>query len=505
MNFNTRGAIEGVHFYRIAGRVIPIVRGGDGPVAAASTDLLGLVRTKIKGLNEDRQKAIGDLDAASSAAVAEGRTDLNETEMTARKEARDRIDAIDLQLDGTDAEPGLLARETELAADAERRTASDELAKRLGSQPAPVAPVGQAHVRSEPTVYGQGSGRSYFRDIARANAPGGGDEEARTRLRRHAQEISVDLEARANMDLSDGTGGEFVPPTWLMDKYVPLARAGRVTADLCHREALPAGTDRINLPKVATGGGTAKQTIGSTVQKTDITTTSTGADVVTLAGQQVFAMQLIDQSPLNFDEVVFSDLLGALAVNVDTYAISTATIGILNLSGINAVTYTDADPTVQELYPKGADGIQKIGTGRFLPAQAHVMHPRRWAWHTAALDTTGRPLVVPSAQGPTNAFAGMTDVRAEGAAGTWQGLPVYLDANIPTNLGSGTNEDRIITARFDDLNLYESTVRSRVLYETDADTLSVRLQVWEYAAFLAGRYPKSISVIAGTGLVTPTF
>jgi hypothetical protein len=28
---------------------------------------------------------------------------------------------------------------------------------------------------------------------------------------------------------------------------------------------------------------------------------------------------------------------------------------------------------------------------------------------------------------------------------------------------------------------------------------------YQYACFIAGRYPASISVISGTGLVTPTF
>lgn len=506
MNTNLpKGAVEGVHFYRAAGRVFPIVRGGDGP-AAPSTSLLEVVQRKIADLNSQRSTANDELVAATAAAVTEGRAELTDAETEARKAARSKIEAIDLQLDGTDDSPGLLAREKELLAEDEKRKASDELAKRLGGPAAqPTGPAPVVQVRSEPTVYGEGSGKSYFRDLARSNAPGGGDDEARQRLTRHAQEIRVDLEARANMDATDGAGGEFLPPLWLMEKYVPLARAGRVTADLCGPQPLPAGVDSVNLPKVATGTAAGTQTPGGSVTNTGMTTTSVSAPVVTKAGQQVFPMQMIDQSPINFDEVVMADLLGALAVDVDSYVLAAATYGILSISGTNAVTYTDASPTVAELYPKYADGDQKITTNRFLPAQARVMHPRRWAWHLAALDGQNRPLVVPDPQGPANAFAGMTDVRAEGSVGTLQGLPVYLDPNVPVNLGSGTNEDRIITARFDDLNLWESAIRTRVLYETDADTLSVRLQVWEYLAFIAGRLPKAIAIIAGTGLITPTF
>jgi HK97 family phage major capsid protein len=314
------------------------------------------------------------------------------------------------------------------------------------------------------------------------------------------------VETRTNMNRTPGTGGEFVPPLWLINKYVPLARAGRVSADLCNKMPLPEGTNSINIPKVLAGTTVAEQTSdGATISNTDATTTSVSAAVTTLAGQQRFAMQLLDQSPINFDEVVFGDLIAALATVVDVYVLTKTAIGILNVTGINAVTFTQASPTVPLLYPKVADGIQQIHTGRFMPPQAIVMHPRRWAWHLAALDSSNRPLVVPSAQGPQNAFAGMEDVRSQGSVGILQGLAVYVDPSIPINLGAGTNEDRVIEARFDDLYLWEGQMRTRILFETDADTLQVRLQVWEYAAFLGSRYPKAISVVAGTGLVTPTF
>lgn len=366
-----------------------------------------------------------------------------------------------------------------------------------------------ARVTSEPLTYRRNGPNSFFRDRAAAMREGGNDPEARNRLEAHQREMDVIREERADMDRTDGTGGEFVPPIWLMDMYVALARAGRVTADLCRALPLPGGTDSINLPKIATGTAVAAQTDNASVQNTAATTTSVSAGVKTFAGQQKFALQLLEQSPLNFDEVIFADLIADHAVRIDAAVIagagSPSFSGLLGTGSIIAVTYTDASPTVPELYPKVADSIQQINTNRFLPPQAIVMHPRRWAWMLASLDSNNRPLVVPNAQGPNNAFAGMSDVRAEGSVGTLQGLPVYVDANVPINLGAGTNEDRIIVARFDDLFLFEGPLRTRVLFETDADTLEVRLQVWNYAAFLATRLPKAIAVIAGTGLVTPTF
>lgn len=429
---------------------------------------------------------------------ADKRKPLDELMEKLKSEKRDPTDEEKLSFDKWEAE----VREVDASIktlDAELEQRSDELKREQRAAELRRRTPSGIIVTDESLTYQRGNGRSYLKDLVDSARPDGRKQDAIERLARHGAEM------RLNMSRTDGTGGEFVPPLWVIDQYVKLARAGRVVADLCNKLPLPPGTDSINLPKVATGGAAAEQADSGVVQKTDITTTSVSGAVTTIAGQQVFAMQLLDQSPINFDEVVFQDLLADLAKQVDVYVISKAAIGILNVTGINAITYTDASPTVPELYPKLADGVQQIHTGRFMPPQAIAMHPRRWGWILASLDSSNRPLVVPNAQGPLNAFAGMTDVRSEGSVGTLQGLPVYVDANVPINLGAGTNEDRIIEARFDDLYLYEGETRTRALFETDGNTLEVRLQVWEYLAFIGDRYPAAVSVVSGTGLITPTF
>ncbi|MBE8471063.1 phage major capsid protein [Streptomyces justiciae] len=370
----------------------------------------------------------------------------------------------------------------------------------LGPQPTGL------QVTSNETTYRKGDvhGASWVKDMTAFALRQ--DVDAADRLRRNTREVA--LETRA-LSTTDGAGGEFVPPLWLVNEAVALARSARVVADQVRKLPLPPGTDVVNLPRVATGTATAEQTTQNTaVQNTDATTDSIAANVATVAGQQVISQQLIDQSPVNMDDVLLADLAADLAVKVDTFVINNNAAGkrgLLNVTGINAITYTDASPTVGELYAKGADAIQQIHTGRFLPPDKVFMHPRRWAWFTAALDTAGRPLVVPVANMPQNVLAAMGDVVSEGFVGTWQGLPVYVDPNIPTNLGAGTNEDRIITLRSSDVILYEGIMRAEAFRETKADQLSVLLRVYNYLALHSARYPKSISVIAGTGLVAPTF
>lgn len=79
----------------------------------------------------------------------------------------------------------------------------------------------------------------------------------------------------------------------------------------------------------------------------------------------------------------------------------------------------------------------------------------------SVVDSEGRPLVIPGQGGPAN--AGVAASQDAGRVGTLMGLPTYCDANIPTGLGTGTNEDTVLMLKADDLWLYESSVRMRVL------------------------------------------
>lgn len=444
--------------------------------------MLEHLRQQLRALLSDREAAQSEIDALLAAVEAEQRADFTDAEDARFAELRGRLDDIDAR------RRALEERIAELEELERREAEARARADAMGARPPVVARV----TREEPT-YRPDSEHRWLHDLVLARRM---DRGAMERLQRY------DAEVRA-LSRTDGSGGYFVPPQWLVDQFVPLARAGRVTADLCRREALPAGTDSINIPKVATGTSVAAQNDNAAVSNTDLTDTSVSASVVTLAGQQVVAMQLIDQSPVAFEQVVMGDLMAELAKQVDVYVLTATSVGILNLSGINAVTYTDTTPTVPEAYPKLQDAVRQVHENRFMPPTAIVMHPRRWAWFLAALDSSNRPLVTPVAQ--FNPVGVQGDVASQGQVGQIAGLPVYVDANVPTNLGTGSNEDRIIVARFPDILLFEGQVQARVLDQTDANTLGVRIQVFEYLAFTAARYPKAISVISGTGLVTPTF
>ena len=163
------------------------------------------------------------------------------------------------------------------------------------------AGIAGAFVRSEPTTYDGHGDHSYLRDQVAFRVLG--DVDALGRLQRHAHEVGTMIErndyplAREQRDLdrTDGTGGYFVPPKWLMDQYVMYARAGRPTANIVTQMPLPAGTDSLNIPKIATGTATAIQTgDNQAVKETDLADTSISAGVKTIAGQQDVAVQVLE-------------------------------------------------------------------------------------------------------------------------------------------------------------------------------------------------------------------
>ncbi|MGH2692328.1 MAG: phage major capsid protein [Actinomycetota bacterium] len=449
----------------------------------------------IASLREQREQTFTEMQQINTSAVDEKRDQLTEDEQTRYDAAKGKVEELDARIGDLEGE-----------------------SKRAAVAAAAAATSPGVQVTSDPLVYERGNPKvSFMRDLALAQV--GQNREAFERLHRHMEQLPAAIAKRAaegklelrDISPTDTAGGEFVPPLWLLEEYAALARAARVTADLIGSRPLPPGTDSINIPRITTGATTATQAPNAAVSETDLVTASVEAPVRTIAGQEDAALQLIEQSPMSMDEVLFADLLADYAEQLDVNVINgngTAPNhrGILNVTGINAVTYTDATPTVGELYPKIADAVNRVHANRFMAATAIVMHPRRWNWIMAALDTTNRPLAVPNpAYGGFNPIAVQTQVVAEGIAGTLLGLPVYLDANVPTNLGAGTDEDRIIVFRVADSLLFEGALRTRALQETLAGTLAVRFQVYAYSAFTAGRYPVSVSAISGTGLVAPTF
>jgi len=106
---------------------------------------------------------------------------------------------------------------------------------------------------------------------------------------------------------------------------------------------------------------------------------------------------------------------------------------------------------------------------------------------------------------PMNAAGIMANVEPQDLVGRALGLPIFTDSNITTTNGDESptgDEDVILVLRAQDVVLYESGIRARVMPEPLAQTLTVLIQLFSYEA-LAVRYPASIVEISG--LTPPSF
>ena len=498
---------------------------------------------------ERRVEAQKELDETLEAPNAEKRG-LTEDETGILEWLNAELDELDRQI------PALKESEARKAA-AAKAAAEIEAA-------GPSAPEHRgAVIRREPGVYRRDASRdepSYLRDLAAFMVPmasslGIRPEDARQRLARNWEEVQrdadqgddkafasrivnevrrwgqvPDVEQRVNPNTTAGTGGEFVPPLWLVSQYVPYARAGRAAANRVTNVGLPPGIDVINIPKITTGSLTAIQVANAApVTSQDIVTSTVSGKVNTIAGQEDISLQLLEQSPIAMDNVVFEDLSADYDRTLDqqviygsgsngqhqgvltqTGATSNTTITDINLvTGTNAQTFASTPGSATTLMTCLGNAKTVIETLRFASPTAIWAHPRRVNnWEVQGTDSTYRPLFV--SYSPWNAYGpNSASTEFEGVAGALAGLPVIKDANIGTTWSSagtsptGSTYDVVAVLKEDDVYLYESTVRLRALPEILSGTLQIRYQLYAYSAFIPSRFPPSISVI--TGLGAPTF
>jgi HK97 family phage major capsid protein len=354
------------------------------------------------------------------------------------------------------------------------------------------------------TYTGEPGSPSFFSDIASCRS---GDQDAVQRIAAYRSETR-------DLNATDGTGGDFLP-AFALDSFIDVARSAAPLLNALPSVPLPPYSDTITLPKLDTGASVAAQLANGNVSETDPTTSTVSIPVVTVAGQTDVARQVVERSYPGLDRALASDLAAAYSAEVERQIIngsgsSGEARGLLNQSGINTVTYTVGTPgseTFGGILAAIADAYSQVSADRRLAPTHVVLHPRRWAMLSAELDTTDRPIITPEGQGPANSGAAAVETAtAEGVVGRILGMDVILSTAVPTTLGAGTNEDRIIVLRAPDLYLAVGNGPTvRTFEETLSSTATIRFQVFGYTAFSAATRPDSVAVISGTGLRAPTF
>ena len=426
--------------------------------------------------------------------AADEERDLTETEDTSLKDLATRASELDVRISEL--------REVQTS-NLEAAKLRAEVAATDNSE---VRAVGNVVVTNEPHTYAEENRNvSFFADLY--NMQYNNDIEASDRIRRHRQEM--DVEHRAG-SVSNYAG--LVVPQYLTQLAAELSRAGRPFADQCTSLPLPQDGMSINISRVTTGTSAAAQASeNSAVSQTDLDDSLISIDIRTIASGQQVSRQAIERGT-GIDTLIAADMMGAVATVLEDQVLNGSgssgnLLGLSNISGINAVTYTDGSPSGSELFSKIVDGIQQINSNRFAGADLIVMHPRRLAFLQAAVDGNGRPLVVPTQNVPQNAM-GTGPVAGYGVTGaSIAGLPVVTSGKVTTSGGSGGNEDVIFIVRRADMLLFEDNTQPVMVRmdQTAGLNLTVTLVAYQYACFIGGRYPASVSMLSGTGLVSPTF
>lgn len=480
----------------------------DSTSVALKSDALDLVEARAATTSETDETEVRDDVAAdveptsdpSTPSLTIGETRMSENDIVEPVEARSEDDAATAQLEAriaavearTDLEARIADLESRSAAVAETR-AYDSVAR----------------VEREERTYNPDAdkrGVSFLSDVISRTF---GDVEAAQRLARHAQEERTErgsaIETRA---IGTSALGAIVVPQYLVDLYAPALRAGRPLADITNRMALPAEGMTVEIPRITTGTSAAVQATQATgVSETDLDETTLSVPVVTIAGQQTVSLQGISRGR-GTEQIIVRDLVSAYNTALDSQLINGSGSsgqhrGIRNVSGIVSVTYTDDSPTAAEAYPKLFDLVQQIQAGAYRGITHFVMHPRRWAFFAAAVGTNSPILQIATNPEGTAGQFGVPSYG--GVVGNILGIPVVLDANVPTNVS--TDRDVILGVSADELHLWEDAAAPLLIRaeQTSAASLAVLLVVFGFSAFTAGRVPGAHGIVTGSGLAAPTF
>lgn len=306
--------------------------------------------------------------------------------------------------------------------------------------------------------------------------------------------------------LVEGTttaGGFLVPPAYLQDMFAEVRRAGNTLRRLGWLNVHPVETSTLLMPK---GGGSA--TVGwvaenATKPSADQSFSQVTINIFTAAGISKLSKQLVDDSSPTAVDLSTRELASLMALLEEQAVINgTGTgqpRGILQTSGVNNIPLATNTPAA--IVDAVLDGIVAIQSAYFGAPNGVLMHPRRIGFIQKAKDNNGQYLFT----GAGLRMPGNANGLAVGqAAFELLGLPVGVSANIPTNLGAGTNQDAIIVADWNEAHWFQRqdvTLDASDVAGTAFETNQVWFRLEQRAGFSAERYASAFSVVSGAGLV----
>lgn len=350
--------------------------------------------------------------------------------------------------------------------------------------------------------------RSYYQDILLANK---GHADARERLATGINSPEkLNPEGKAMTEGTDAQGGYLVRPQ-IERQLVTAIELNNVLRGLC--STLNVTTNAVQLDQLTlstTAGWVAE--LATKPESTAMTLASVTANVFTAAGLATISNQLLQDSNPSIDGLVTADLAKRLTALEETAFIagtgSGQPLGILNTPGLGstniATARTNEATDIPILINAILDAIATIQTNWGDPT-AILMHPRTWTRLLKAQISTGGAYLIgqplnqlgPDVTSPRT----IRNPQTGGLQGTLWGYPVYTSNRVPTNLGGGTNESRVIVADFAEALILDrqgvTVDRSEHVFFTSNQTV---LRSEKRVGFTAARSAAAWNVIGGVGL-----
>lgn len=361
-----------------------------------------------------------------------------------------------------------------------------DLRKPSGEFALPTDDEGKAVDENDP--YSAGN-ISIFQDIRLANK---GDQAAKSRLTKDVE--GLNSEGKAMTEGTPGQGGYLVRPQ--VERQIVQARElDNVLRGLCSKLNVTTNSIQLDQLGLTTQAGWVAE-LAQKPEATGMSLATVTASVFTAAGLATVSNQLLADSNPAVDGLVTADLTKRL-VALEEAAFLNGTgsgqpLGILNTPGIGATPLTSV--SVIDLLDAILDAVADVETDHGAPS-AILMHPRTWTRILKSRDAQGAFYIDPNG-GPQDPRTGL-----RGPTKSLWGYQVVTSNRIPTNLGAGTNESRVIVGDFREALILDRqgiTVdeSSHVYFTTNQTVFRAEQRV----GFTAARTPQAFNVVGGAGL-----
>lgn len=442
------------------------------------------IQNKIDALNERAAAQLAEVEAEPSKAA--------EVKAVVDEEIRPQLATLTKERDEKIKEEEQKALKGELTT---LKDAIDQLRKPAGDFR--VGAEGEAEGKGvENDPYADGA-HSYFADVKAANkgAPGAA-ERLKTFATISDSDVRITEEGKAMSEGVAAQGGYLVRPQ--VERVITNAvESDNVLRGLCSKINITTNSIQLDQISLTTTAGWVAE-LAVKPETTSMALASITANVFTVAGLATISNQLLADSNPSVDGLVTADLAKRIvAVEETGFLTGSGTnqpLGLLNTPGLGTQTVTSTDVSADGgLLDKILDAIGQVQADHGNPT-AIVMHPRTWTRIIKDKDAEGSYVISPD--------LGVQGDRL-GVSQTLWGTRVVLSNRIPTNLGAGTNESRVVVGDFSEALILDrqgiTVDESPHVYFTSNQTV---FRAEKRVGFTAARTPLAFQVIGGVGLAS---